>query len=130
MDDMKKVWAPRTVPEELQALLAVEASWPITPGQHQSLMESKVAKLFQEAGPVGARQALEMSEEHFPEMALIARNQSAKAWPEALMWSDSMQAMLSRIQWSKEGPLKSEALKLDLLDQMEEQSLQSLIESL
>ncbi|EGF32788.1 hypothetical protein IMCC9480_1916 [Oxalobacteraceae bacterium IMCC9480] len=46
------------------------------------------------------------------------------------MWSDSMGAMLARINWEKEGPLKSAALKLDLLDQMEEQSLQSLIESL
>lgn len=127
---MKNVWAPRTVPEELQALLAVEASWPLTPGQHRSLMESKVSKLFEEAGPEDARQAMEMSEEYSPETALIARNLPVKAWPEALMWSDSMGAMLARINWEKEGPLKSAALKLDLLDQMEEQSLQSLIESL
>jgi hypothetical protein len=130
MDNMKRVWAPRTVPEELQAVLAVEATWPITPSQHESLMRSKIVRLFEEAGPREAHDALEMSEEHFPEMALIARNQMQKDWPDALMDSDTMGAMLARIKWAKEGPLTSEAVKMDLLEQMEEQSLRSLIESL
>jgi hypothetical protein len=93
-------------------------------------MRSKIARLFEEAGPREARDALEMSPEHFPEMAMIASYQNRENWPDELMRSDTMGAMLARIKWEKEGPLKSEAVKLDLLEQMEEQSLRSLIESL
>lgn len=130
MDNLKRVWAPRTVPQNKQMLLAVAGSWPMTAGQHRLLMEDKILALFQQAGPEEARSAMEMSEESFPELATIAQHSNREHWPDALMMSDTMGMALGMIDWDKEGPVRTEVQLREIREQLQEQTLRSLIESL
>ena len=70
-----------------------------------------------EADHKAAREALEMSQEHAPELYLIAQNQLPSQWAQSLMSSDSMQSLLSR------SPSQAKAL-------LEQSDLQSLLEQL
>ena len=128
MNNMKTVWAPKTVPEELQPILAVQASWPMTAPQFREMMAQKVVDLFAQEQDQG-RAALEMSEEHLPEMALIARTRLAREWPQALMQSDSMDAVMSKIRWDQEGPTTA-IRQRQIQEILQDQSLASLIERL
>ena len=92
-------------------------------------MLEKVQALRAEISPEEALQNMEMSEEHLPELSMIAHNQPSRAWPELLMMSDLMDAALNLIQWEQEGPLTPQQQE-DLTEAMEDQSLASLIESL
>ena len=128
MNNMKTVWAPKTVPEELQPILAVQASWPMTAPQFRETLARKIADLCAQE-PDQGRAALEMSDEQFPEMALIAKTRLPREWPQALMQSDSMDAVISKIQWSKEGPMPLQDQR-EMTELLQDQSLASLIESL
>lgn len=46
--------------------------------------------------PVEARQALEMSQEHLPEMYLISQSRTEREWPQSVMSSDSMHSLMYR----------------------------------
>lgn len=70
-----------------------------------------------EADHKAARGALEMSQEHAPELYLIAQNQPPSQWAKSLMSSDSMLSLLSR------SPSQAKAL-------LEQSDLQSLLELL
>lgn len=49
-----------------------------------------------DADPKEARRALEMSQEHLPEMYQIAQDQNQEHWAQAVMNSDSMNSLMSR----------------------------------
>lgn len=49
-----------------------------------------------DADPQEARASLEMSQEHAPELFLIAQSQPEKYWADALMNSDLMHSLMSR----------------------------------
>ena len=67
--------------------------------------------------PKEARRAMEMSQEHAPELFLIAQGQPLSQWAESLMNSDSMHSLLSR------NPSQAKTL-------LEQPDLQSLLEQL
>lgn len=52
--------------------------------------------------PVQARQALEMSQEHLPEMHLISQSQPEQAWPQSVMNSDSMHSLMYRQETARQ----------------------------
>ena len=70
-----------------------------------------------DADPKAARGALEMSQEHAPELYLVAQNQPPSQWAQSLMSSDSMLSLLSR------NPSQAKTL-------LEQTDLQSLLEQL
>ncbi|MBC7452954.1 MAG: hypothetical protein H7335_04470 [Massilia sp.] len=129
MDNLNVHWMPRTAPEDKQLLLAVKGAWPMTASLHRQRMLEKVQALFAQISSQEALQNMAMSEEHFPELSMIAHNQPSRAWPELLMMSDLMDAALNLIKWQQEGALTPQQQK-DLTEAMEDQSLASLIESL
>ncbi|NEX63350.1 hypothetical protein [Noviherbaspirillum galbum] len=128
MNNSNKVWSPKTVPNNLQTVLAVSAAWPLTPAQYRQAMAAKVERLFA-AEPDHGRAALEMSDEGLPEMAAIARNQPPKDWPMAVMMSDSMMVLMNNIKWEKEGPTPILQL-LHVRENLKDESLASLIEQM
>ena len=75
-----------------------------------------------EADHQAAREALEMSQEHLPELWLIAQNQPSRQWGQSLTSSDSMHSLISQIDWSQPGSLHDQ--------QALPQDLQSLLEQL
>ena len=70
-----------------------------------------------EADHKAAREALEMSQEHAPELYLIAQNQLPSQWAQSLMSSDSMQSLLSRSPSQAKNLLEHNDL-LSLLEQL------------
>jgi hypothetical protein len=129
MGNLNAAWFPQTAPMELHAVLVVAGSWPMTPGHHWNLMTAKVADLFAQESREDAQRAMKMSEEELPELALIARNQLSKDWPQALMFSDTMQAALNKISWDQEKPIPPSEM-MDVIEALRNQSLMELIESL
>jgi hypothetical protein len=76
-----------------------------------------------DADPKAAREALEMSQEHAPELYLIAQYQPAKYWADAVMNSDSMHSLMARPRSPQEqAELMQSLLEMD--------DLQSLLERL
>lgn len=128
MQHLKMVWAPQTVPD-LQSALAVYRQYPMTYQQYRDALKMKLQTLLEEAGPEEARRAMEMSEEYLPEMAVIARTVPLKAWAQAIMMSDTMDAAIGQIQWSKEGPMSLLA-EMELREALQEQTIISLLEYL
>ncbi|WP_300661820.1 hypothetical protein [Hydrogenophaga sp.] len=72
-------------------------------------------KALVEADPKEARAAMEMSQEHLPEVFQIAKMYSPREWPQALMNSDSMNSLLSR----SPSPVKELLAKPDLRSLLE-----------
>jgi hypothetical protein len=82
---------------------------------HSNLL--KHLRKLVEADPKEARAAMEMSQEHLPEIYLIAQDQPERYWADALMNSDSMQILLSL------SPHQAKEL-------LQEQDLRSLLEKI
>lgn len=118
-----KPWAPRTVPPELQAPLAVLApkSVAMTPDLHRMLLADKLTSLVGKAEPWEKDEAAEL----LPDL----QTAPTKDWPSLILLSDPMQAALSKIDWIKEtkGPAPLQATVKEALD---EESLASLLASL
>lgn len=69
---------------------------PLTTWESDRLqLELHLSALIQ-ADPNAARESMEMSQEHFPEVFQIARMYFPREWAQVLMNSDSMQILLSR----------------------------------
>ena len=60
-----------------------------------------------EADHKAAREALEMSQEHAPELSLISQEQPPTRWGTSLTNSESMHSLLSRLDWTKPGKVQS-----------------------
>ncbi len=138
MTDPTRYWAPRSVPSNLTMILAIDRG----PGgpdrraiplewEYRLEMADKVAKLFAAAGD-DARNALEMSAEHMPELWAIRQGEPEASWPAALMLSDAMVRLLGHIDWQQEasGDLPNPASAQEIRDELEEQSLWHLVEHL
>lgn len=127
---MQKLWMPSTVPSNKKVLLAVQIWRPISKQQHWDAMLDKVVKLFDACSYQEAKDILEMSVEHLPELITIPINFDRKYWPIALMNSDTMSMSLNQIQWEKELALTDEDEIRYLMDELEAQTLLSFVEYL
>ena len=76
-----------------------------------------------DADPKAAREALEMSQEHAPELYLIGQYQPPSNWAQAVMSSDSMHSLMA----CDRSPQEQDELMQSLL---ETDDLQSLLERL
>ena len=101
--------------------LAVPAQSKPSQGLYPSLLAMRLQSLIDQSQEA-ARSALEMSQEHLPEMWEMAQSQPASAWGQSLTSSDSMHSLISQIDWSQPGSLTSQ--------QELPQDLQSLLEQL
>jgi hypothetical protein len=95
----------------------------LTPQEEGRFLLTQHLRRLVNADPKAAREALEMSQEHAPELYLIAQYQPAKYWGEAVMSSDSMHSLIARDR----SPKEQEELMQSLL---ETEDLQSLLERL
>jgi hypothetical protein len=87
---------------------------------YQSLLMGKIQELVSQA-PAEAKAALEMSQEHAPELYQIAQSQPQHQWAASLMNSDSMQSLTGRVDWNLPGELmqaQPEVSLRNLLEQM------------
>lgn len=124
-DNTLKWWWPQTT-EDYQAVLAVQTTQPMTPERHRMLMESKLQRLVQENET--PQQTMMMSVEYLPEMYQIAQDTDVKHYAAAIMWSDSMNAIMSKINWSLETTEIQEQQQEMIQESMNEQSLMSILE--
>jgi hypothetical protein len=93
------------------------AQQPLTKQESQQLgLLTHLQKLVAD-NPQEARETLEMSQEHAPELFLIAQNQPQELWATSLMNSDSMLSLM---------PLSPSLVKT----MMEQADLRSLLEML
>ena len=125
MTNTLKWWWPQTT-EDYQAVLAVQTTQPMTPERHRMLMESKLRRLVQE--DENPRETMMMSVEYLPEMYQIAQDTDVKHYAAAIMWSDSMNAIMSKINWSLETTEIQEQQQEMIQEAMDEQSLMSILE--
>lgn len=51
---------------------------------------------------------MEMSQEHLPELYLIALNQPRGQWAQYLIQSDTMMPLLRAIDWTKQGAIRAD----------------------
>ena len=89
----------------------------LTAWEEQRFLLSQHLQRLVAADPKAARETLGMSQEHLPEMYLIAQNEPLSNLVEAVMNSDSMQSLMSR------SPSQVKAM-------LEKPDLQSLLEML
>lgn len=131
MKSTSRYWAPSSVPPRMIPVLAVEnrGQQPMEPWLHRELLRKKLERLLAEAGPVEADAAMGMSEEYLPELATIRLYQPQRNWADAIMQSDTLSALVNRIDWSKEGSRPSPSPRA-VKEILEEQSLRSLLEML
>ena len=109
-DNTLKWWWPQTT-EEYQVVLAVQTTESeMTPQLHNLLMESKLRRLVQE--DENPKETMMMSVEHLPEMYQIAQETEVSNYATAIMYSDSMGALMSKIIW----PLE----KTEILEEQQE----------
>jgi hypothetical protein len=95
----------------------------LTPQEKSRFQLAQHLRQLVDADPKAAREALEMSQEHAPELYLIAQYQPAKYWAEAVMNSDSLQILMGRPRSPQEqAELMQSLLEMD--------DLQSLLERL
>lgn len=118
-----KPWAPRSVPTELQAPLAVLApkDRPMTPDLHRMLLADKLTSLVAKAESWERDEAAEV----LPDL----QTAPTKDWPSLILASDPMQAALSQIAWPSEGK-GMPPLQATVKEALDEQSLVSLLSSL
>lgn len=121
MSHTNHYWIPAGDLSEGQALLlAVPLKAKPDPQAYPALLAQKLQSLIDQ-DEKAAQAALEMSQEHLPELYQIARDQFPKWWGTSLTYSDSMHSLISRIDWSKPGEIQS---------LVGESSLDELLESL
>lgn len=94
-----------------------QQSQPLAKWEADRLLLLQHLERLVDADHKAARGALEMSQEHAPELYLIAQNQPPSQWARSLMSSDSMLSLLSR------NPSQAKTL-------LEQPDLQSLLEQL
>jgi hypothetical protein len=85
---------------------------PLTTQERERLLLVQHLRRLVDANPREAREALEMSQEHAPEMYLIAQYEPQSNWAEAVMNSDSMHSLMVR----ERPPQEMEALMQALLE--------------
>ena len=124
-------WAPSSVSQSESIALTVlmHKSEPMTKRLHRELMENKLLTLVDRQTEEQVLSLLEMSAEHLPELYAMAQEQpSQESIAELIMTSDTMGALIRKIQWDKEpGKQKSQ---LQLERRYKSQSLHSLLERL
>ena len=130
----RRYWSPVSVESNLFALLAVENTTNLPMGDvlHRQLMEEKVVRLFEEAGPDEAQAALEMSVERAPELWSIRSYRTRREWPQAVMDSDIMMTRLHQIDWGTEisRPPPYRPTQEEVAEILAELTLRSLLEAL
>jgi hypothetical protein len=100
-----------------------EQAQPLTLQEDNCFQLARHLRRLVDADPKAAQHALEMSQEHAPELYLIARYQQQNDWAQAVMNSDSMHILMSQ----ERQPEEMQELMLSLL---ETNDLQSLLEQL
>ena len=125
MTNTLKWWWPQTT-EDYQAILAVQTTQPMTPEHHRMLMESKLRKLVQEDET--PQETMMMSMEHLPEMYQIAQETEVSNYPSAIMYSDSMNALMHKIIWPLETTEIQESQQEMIQEWTEGQSLMGILE--
>ena len=83
-------------PKASQLHNAPPSAQPLTERESDHLDLLQHLQRLIQADPREARDAMEMSQEHLPEIYPIARNQPQSQWPQALMNSDSMHSLLNQ----------------------------------
>lgn len=68
----------------------------LTPREDERLQLQMRLSALIKADPQAAREAMEMSQEHLPEIYGIAKMYFPREWAQVLMSSDSMDSLLSR----------------------------------
>ena len=107
MTNTNNYWIPAGDLSESQALLlAVPSKVKPSPQLYPSLLARKLQALIDQDGE-SARAAMEMSQEHAPELSLISQEQPQTRWGMSLTNSDSMHSLLSRLDWTKPGKVQS-----------------------
>ena len=86
--------------------------------QYIQLLARKLQSLIDQDGQ-RAREAMEMSQEHAPELSLISQEQPPTRWGTSLTNSDSMHSLLSRLDWTKPGKVQSLPQPSDLQSLLE-----------
>lgn len=127
MSNTLKWWWPQTT-EDYQAILAVKTTQPMTQEHHRMLMESKLRKLVQE--DENPKETLMMSEEYLPELYMIGINSDVEHYATAIMWSDSMSALMSKIIWQLESTEIQESQQELIQESVTEQSLMEILEAM
>ena len=121
MSNTSNYWIPAGDLSEGQAmLLAVPATAKPDRLAYRGMLARKLQDLVDES-PQLARAALEMSQEHLPELYQIAQDQPPKWWGTSLTNSDSMHSLVSHLDWSKPGkvqPLPQQDSLRSLLEQL------------
>ena len=121
MANTASVWLPASNDLSMGQIVAlsVPSTSKPTPEEHRQLLADKLQRLV-DSDRDAARQALEMSREHAPEMWLIAETNPVSQWGQALTSSDSAQSLLRAIDWEQSGTMEPAP----------EQSLAEIVESL
>ena len=121
MTNTSNYWIPAGDLSEAQALLLAVPS-KVKPNQqmYPTLLARKLQNLIDQDGQ-SAKEAMEMSQEHAPELYLISQEQPPTRWGTSLTNSDSMHSLLSHLDWSKPGkvqPLPQQDSLRSLLEQL------------
>ena len=120
MTNTSNYWIPAGDLSEAQALLlAVPSKAKPDPQVYPALLARKLQSLINQDGE-SARAAMEMSQEHAPELSLISQEQPPTQWGMSLTNSDSMHSLLSRLDWTKPGKVQSLPQPSDLQSLLEQ----------
>ncbi|MEJ8821560.1 hypothetical protein WKW80_05860 [Variovorax humicola] len=108
-------------------MTSIEMQWmpqgDLTPGQQEALSVrgdhkpedleiyremwgQKVQRLLDGVGPAKARQAMEMSTEHAPNLMAISQESEPRHWGMQIASSDSAESLFNRIDWDRPGILR------------------------
>jgi hypothetical protein len=120
MNTQQTYWIPAgnlTPPEAM--MLSVPASAKPRREVYRDLLSRKLQAAV-DLEPEEAREAMEMSQEHAPDLYLISQDRPSTGWGTAIVNSDSASSLWSGINWSQPGSLKSLPMQSlrELLEQM------------
>jgi len=106
MNTLMTVWLPagQNLTQAQRQALGVPARVKPPRSQYLQILASHLQAQIN-ADLQEAQATMEMSQEQLPEPYLIAQNQPATQWAQALIQSDSMQPLLSQIDWTQAGIL-------------------------
>lgn len=121
MRNLTKYWIPSgdLTQGQAEALAVPTQTKPAEFSIYQHQLISKLQNLIDHS-KTEAKDALEMSIEHLPEMYQIAKDRFPKEWAVSMVYSDTMHNLISRIDWTKAGQVI----------ELEEQSLQKILEQM
>ena len=120
MTNTSNYWIPAGDLSEAQALLLAVPSM-VKPNQqmYPALLARKLQSLI-DKDRESAQAAMEMSQEHAPELSLISQEQPQTRWGMSLTNSDSMHSLLSRLDWTMPGKVQSLPQHSDLQSLLEQ----------